>query len=363
MNLNNDISQEEHISWLQKHKKKDVEIIAKQVDADYEKYVNGDDSLLESIIQTIDKKYREVVVRKLYVPGCYDDEGAHTALQEARIAVWNLLENSRKKQEVKPNFFYFCKKIYYYKAIDAIRSKKKELDYYGKDYVDPKKKKQMSVEEKSCWGAITSLDKMLPSENDTIGSALEDKIHKGNRPDNMIEDEEKRKFFDISVEIYCKMLTRSDDEPPKILALYYSRILPHILHIYSNIETIPDKKAGSPKWAREKMGLRTIGELSEESEGQLQQYILEELTWCEAYWKQLDLEVDVTSGTQIMRNIIFAKQYNEKQIGHMTDKMHKAVTKSWMEQMKKDPELVENGIDYTVELDKISEILKGGLSK
>lgn len=363
MNLNNGMSQEEHISLLQQHRRKEVEGAAIQINNKYEKYVNGEEDQLEEILEAVDIKYRRMVIYNLYKSGCYNDENEHTALQEARTAVWIMIQESKKNQEVKPAFLAVCKSIYYYKAMDVIRAVGKELERFGKDYVDPKKKKTMKETEKNKKGVIESLDKPLPSGNGTVGSLLVDSKYNGNQPEKVIGETEKREFFDKAFVKYCYALVHSDAEPPRGLALYYSRILPHILHIYFSIETIPDEKTASPKWAIEKMGSKTIGILSEESENQLKEYVSEQLEWCDIYRKQLDNEVSTFSGMQVMRNIIYVDQYDEDQIGHMTDYMHKILAREWLQLMKKEPKAIEKAIDYTVGLDRISKILRGGLSR
>lgn len=341
--MENNITQEEHISILQKNRKKDATSIVMEINRNYEKYVYGVDEVVEDIINALDKKYRAMVVHQLYVSGCYDDENEHSAMQEARIAVWTLVQKSRKEQNVEPSFVDICKGIYYHKAMDVVRSVLTNKKHFG--------------------GGMTSIDIDLPSENGTIGSLIENPMHEGNRPENIIEDKKKRSFFDAAFEMYCKALTDSDAEPPRCLALYYARLLPHILQICFSVDTIPDSKAASPKWAIDKMGKRTIGVLSMESETQLKNYVSNRLKWCEVFQRQLNENVSTLVGVQAMKNVIFTAQYDEKQIGHMTDYMHKIVAKDWLRLMKMDTKMIENAIEYTVGADKLSKALKGGLGR
>ena len=86
------MTQEEHISVLQQHKKKDVVSVTMEINKNYEKYVQGDGDSLDDIINALDKKYRPMVTHQLYVSGFYDDENEHSAMQEARMAVWALVQ-------------------------------------------------------------------------------------------------------------------------------------------------------------------------------------------------------------------------------------------------------------------------------
>lgn len=341
--MKNSMTQEEHISVLQQHKKKDAVSVAMEINKNYEKYVQGDEDSLDDIINALDKKYRPMVAHQLYVSGCYDDENEHSAMQEARMAVWTLIQKSRKEQKVEPSFADICKGIYYHKAMDVVRSILTNKKHFG--------------------GGMTSIDIELPSENGIIGNLIADPKHGGNRPEQIIEDDKKRSFFDAAFEMYCKALTDSEAEPPRCLALYYARLLPHILQICFSVETIPDSKAASPKWAIDKMGKRTIGVLGTESETQLKNYVSRKLMWCESFQKQLEETVSTLVGMQVMKDIIFTTQYDEKQIGHMTDYMHKVVAKDWLRLMKQDSKMIEDAIEYASGADKLSKALKGGLGR
>lgn len=339
MSLNYEKSQKDHISLLQQQRKKAVSSATNEINKKYEKYVQGDDELLGDVIEALDKKYRGMVAHQLYIAGCYDDENEHTAMQEARMAVWTMLLKARAEQRVELAFSEICKGIYYHKVMDVVRK------------VLTKNKR---------FGGVSSIDAELPSENGTVESLIEDPAHNGNRPEIVLEDAEKRKFFDGAFEMYCKALTDSDAEPPRCLALYYARILPHVLQIYFNVETIPDTKASSPKWAMEKMGKRDIGTLGIESETQLRSYVSKALSWCDDFQSQLNEKVSTSSGMQVMRSIIYVDQYDEKQTGHMADYMHKVVAKAWLRMMKQNSAMIENAIEYTKESDKISKVVKGG---
>ncbi len=343
MSLNGGNRQKEHISLLQQQRKKDYYSAKIDTNKKYERYVHGEDGVFKDIMAALDRRYRGMVIHWLYVTGCYDDENEHTAMQEARTAVWKLMQKARNEKRVDFSFFDVCGGIYYHKVMDVVRNELTKIKRFG--------------------GRISSIDVELPGENGTIGTVIEDPAHKGNRPENVIEDTKKRILFDSSFKMYCRALTESDAEPPRCLALYYSRILPHILHICFGVETIPDTKAASPKWAIEKMGKRTIGVLSEESEEQLKNYVLKTIMWCEAFQNQLDEIVTTPCGEIIMKSIIFVDHYDEKQIGHMSDYMHKVVTKDWLRLMKEDSNMIENAIEYTIGSDKISKILRGGLER
>lgn len=343
MNQDREISQKEHINLLQQQRKRDISSSTYEINKKYEKYVQGEDELLGTVIEALDKKYRPMVVHQLYAAGCYDDENEHTAMQESRMAVWTLLQKSRREKQINPSFSDICKGIYYHKVMDVVRSVLTKNKHFG--------------------GGVCSIDIELPSENGTIGTLIDDPSHKGNKPENVIEDAEKRSFFDLAFEMYCRALTESDAEPPRCLALYYARILPHVLQICFSVETIPDSKAASPKWAIEKMGKRTIGVLSTESEVQMKSYVSRRLRWCDAFQNQLSKSLSTPIGEQIMKNIIFVNHYDEKQIGHMSDYMHKIVVKDWLRLMKKDSKMVENAVEYTMGSDKLSKALRGELGR
>lgn len=363
MDLDKEMSQEEHISLLQQQKKKDAAAINVQINNKYLQYVDGEEDLIESIIEDVNKKFCGMLRHQLYVAGCYNEENEHTAMQEARIAVWEKALEGKEKHNVKIPFVDICKGIYYHKVMDVVRSVLTERSRYGEDYVDPKVKKKMKEEGHVFQSNIESLDRTLPSENGTVGSMLADKKYDGNRPECVIDEAERRQFFDTAFDVFCEALTNAKADPPRGLAYYYARILPHILHICCSIDTIPDKKVASPKWAREKMGVRSIGVLSDESEKQLKEYVSNRLAWCDAFRKQLDNEIATSSGMQVMKDVIYVEQYDEKQIGHMTDYMHGIIASDWLALMKKNAKATESAVEYTVGLEKISKALRGGATK
>ena len=341
--MKNNTNQEEHISSLQQHKKKDVASVTMEINKNYEKFVQGDSNLLDDIINALDKKYRALVAHQLYIAGCYDDENEHTAMQEARMAVWIALQKARTEHKIDPSFSDICKGIYYHKVMDVVRNVLTKNKHFG--------------------GGIASLDKELPSENGTVETMIEDPIDEGNRPEVVLEKAERREFFNDAFELYCKALTDSDAEPPRCLALYYARVLPHVLQIFFSVETIPDAKAASPKWAMERMGKRDIGTLGTESEIQLRNYVSPKLSWSDAFQRQLNEKITTSIGVQIMRYVVFLDQYDEKQIGHMSDYMHKIVAKDWLRLMKQNSKMIENAIEYTNGSDKISNALRGGIGR
>ena len=95
----------------------------------------------------------------------------------------------------------------------------------------------------------------------------------------------------------------------------------------------------------------------------MKNYVSRNLMWCESFQKQLEESVSTLVGIQVMKNIIFTAQYDEKQIGHMTDYMHKVVAKDWLRLMKQDSKMIEGAIEYTSGADKLSKALKGGLGR
>lgn len=70
--------------------------------------------------------------------------------------------------------------------------------------------------------------------------------NKKNRAESEVFAEESRNIFGIYLQRYCQAMTNAKAEPPRSLALYYARILPHVLHIMYGIETIPDSKGLLP---------------------------------------------------------------------------------------------------------------------
>lgn len=337
------LSQEEHISMLQQCRKENVHKAAERINKMYLAYMQGDDSVFSELIEAIDKMYIGMVRRKLRVAGCYDEENEHVAMQESRLAVWMYIQKCRREDMEEISFASYCKGIYYHKVQDVIRSVLTTKSHFGDQ--------------------VYSMDNEVPSGNSTIGDFVADPRNKGNRPDIEFETGEKRVLFHKLYTIYCQALMESDAVPPRSLALYYARILPHILHIDYNIDTIPDMKVSSPKWARERMENKTIGKLGTESESELKQYIDPDLHWCDSFYCQLEERTNSSAGFIALKDVIYTKEYDEKKIGHWTDYMHKIISEEWLRRVMRDSELKGMTIEYTEGMHKLSKLTRGGVDR
>lgn len=345
--MNNEVdmnNQVEHISALQDKKRAEIQKAAALINQQYIKCYEGDESAFTDLIASLDKMYKGLVRRRLQLAGCFNDENEHTAMQEAHLAIWSYIKKTRQEKRAEISFTSYCKGIYFHKVSDVVRS----------EYVSQKK----------YGGKFTSLDAdALGEKRGMVGEYVESPKYGGNRSDLIIAANEQRDIFDKCFIMYCDAMTVVDATPQRKVALYYARVLPHVLQVYHNVDTIPDGKAASPKWAIKSMGKRNILMLGNESQEQMQQFIEDSLRWSENFWLQLEDEIETSIGLVHIKDIIFVDEYDEKQIGHMTDYMHKLVAKEWLKEAKREPLFLSKAIEYTTEMDRISSMLKGGQSR
>ena len=104
-----------------------------------------------------------------------------------------------------------------------------------------KKKGKKGKEDQKSYMEVVYLDANLPDSDGTYGELAADP-NKKNRAESEVFAEESRNIFGIYLQKYCQAMTNAKAEPPRALALYYARILPHVLYIMYGIETIPDSK-------------------------------------------------------------------------------------------------------------------------
>ena len=175
--------------------------------------------------------------------------------------------------------------------------------------------------------------------------------------------EESRNIFGIYLQKYCQAMTNTKAEPPRALALYYARILPHVLHIMYGIETIPDSKGASAAWAFEHMQEKTMEILGEQSEEEMQELMYDSLQWSEHFWKQMQLEIYINSERMFLKDVVYTEVYDQRRIDDWSESMHKTVTELAHREIKKDKRLANWAVDHIVESDKTYNLFKGGRKK
>lgn len=321
------------------HKSSDPYQYIQEIYEEYYAYEN--DSAFSELVIQIDKLYAKYVKNLLISNGCFNDDTEHTAMQEARKAVWERILKCRECGEKDTEFARYCKGIYYHKSMDVIRQQTSYKHKFGGKI-----------------GAYPiSMDAPLGDDNRCVGDLIEDKKV---RPEEAVSKKEIRRVFNKLFILYCHSLVSANAEPARELALYYARILPHLLHIDFGIETIPDTKAASAKWAYEHMGTRTIGNLGFSSEKEMKEYISDSLCWCDLFWEHLEEFVPFSTGRIALKDAVYTSLYNKGKIEDWSESMHKTVVKATVKEVMKDPKLKESAIEYISDRDKIICLVKGG---
>lgn len=347
------LSQEEHISLLQKRKKGTVKAEGERINEAYRRCVEGDEDAFTELIEGLDKMYSGLVRRSLLETGCYDEENEHFALQEARLDIWLRIQRVRKEKiELNVPFAAYCRGIYRNKAYDIIREILDKQTYQKDNGI-----REMSFNEEQ------------KEDRHTLAETSADPQYEGNRVDVIFANMDNSQLCGKLVETYCYAMTQTKADPTGSLALYYCRVLPHVLQTYYGIKTIPDGKATSPSWAIKKMGDKTVGTLGTESEEGLKTYISPELFWGDAFWDRMGRSVKTSAGMQVMKEIVYTAEFSEKEIGHMENYMHEKVALEWVKLVKKDSKLMASAIEYAIDpvyavkKNKMLKLLKGGMEK
>lgn len=293
----------DHIELLIKEsKKRDLEV--SKIQTLYEEYkINNSEQVFSELIQMLDKYCTPWVRKHLWRSECYTDETEHTVLQEARTAVWKATYQS----EVKESFAYYAFGIYKKKTLDVIRKISRE---------------RARIE-------ITSLDDPEGSSGKSIIDGPPP-----TQPD-FGEKEETRKVYIGVFRIYCSSFMNSKAFPPRSLALYYARVLPHLL------DEIPDSKATSAKWAFERMGKQSVWGLAQDSEKTLQYDIDKDLAWGPDFMHQLNDEINVSGKNWRLKDIIYTAVYDKGKIEDWADYMHRATLKISTKLLLEDKDLLE----------------------
>lgn len=265
---------------------------------------------------------------------------------------------ARETGELHKEFSQYCGGIYTYKAVDIAKKK----NSYEQKMREVKKKGKKGKEDQKSYMEVVYLDANLPDSDGTYGELAADP-NKKNRAESEVFAEESRNIFGIYLQKYCQAMTNTKAEPPRALALYYARILPHVLHIMYGIETIPDSKGASAAWAFEHMQEKTMEILGEQSEEEMQELMYDSLQWSEHFWKQMQLEIYINSERMFLKDVVYTEVYDQRKIDDWSESMHKTVTELAHREIKKDKRLVDWAVDHIVESDKTYNLFKGGRKK
>lgn len=264
-------------------------------------------------------------VRKhLGMAGCYKEEREKLIIQVARMAVWNSILKARENDSKKIDYFaYHSFVIYKNKTNDCFR----KLSGMGSD------ENSVSVDEVKEKGV-----NILPPSYDDYGKS-----------------EEKRKLYRYIFLLYLDSLLNSEAFPPRCLALFYARILPHLL------SEIPDTKAASAKWAFNRMEKQSIWQLTQDSGTVIKKDIANNMKWGGRYMEQLNDEIQLSDRKCRLRDVIFTIEYNVGQIEDWAEYMHKITLRTTNRRILKDKELLELVKDYTTDrvMQKIVQGLEG----
>ena len=137
-------------------------------------------------------------------------------------------------------------------------------------------------------------------------------------PETSIDETRKlRKIYSIGIVSYCRALLDLDEALQGCLALFYSRVLPHML------KSIKYTKDTSPKWAFERMYGLAVKTLTADSETTLKKDICADLAWNENLLKQLNDEIEILGRSLSLGDLIYTDAYDQRKIAYWAYELHK----------------------------------------
>jgi len=327
------MEQKEHIELLIK-KSKEQSDRAGKIQTAYRLYCEEkSDTSFSKMITLLDAYCLPWVRKELWKTDCYTEENEHSVLQESRLAVWNYISKDCRNNIERETFAYYAFGIYKNKTLDVIRKISKK---------------------RAKWGEDKSLDEPIGDNEKTLGDSLPSREYDSEK------NKEVRKMYEMLFHTYCMTFMSSTTFPPRSLALFYARVLPHLLHINHNIDTIPDTKATSAKWAFEKMGDSTVNQLKVNSEEFLKREVSKDLIWCEEFVNQLQKTIDIESRKVRLKNVIYTTVYDKGKIEDWADYMHKATTKAAISFVLNNQELLSLVKEYVSQKDILYRFVEGG---
>ena len=283
--------QSAHIDSLLNRSDKRVQLI-KKIQNIYEKYGQSiDNSAFTELIGLLEREDFCLgwIRTNLWRTDCYSEDNEHDVLQDARIVIWQSILDGRAVD----NFAYYAFGVYKIKTLDLIRK----------------------VSKNRAKIPLISIDKPIGDDGkQTIGDTIPAQFY------DPFEEDEKRKLYSEVFRYYCFAFMNSDAYPPRCLALFYARVLPHLL------EEIPYTKAASAKWAFERMGTQSVANLTHDSEKIIQKDITRDLAWGQSV---------------VLREVIYTTVYDKGKIEDWADYMHKATRKDAVKLIRSDKDLLD----------------------
>ncbi len=288
----------------------------------------------ETLLALLDAYCGPWVRSELRMSGCYSDEEEHAALQESRLAVWKRINQGNPITEGR--FAYLAFGIYKNRTYDVIRK-----------FCSKRKK----------YGDIDSLDRPQGERGTPLGGDIPGEQH------NPVEETERRTVYHDAFSVYCGALTDASFFPPSSLALFYSRICPHVLSIYHSITTIPDSKQASAKWAVETMKDRTVGCLANSSERLMQNEVNKDLHWGTPFSSQLENLTETSHGPALVKDIVYTAEYSKEKTEDWAEYTHKVILKETLNRIVKAPSLCGKIREYAEDSKFGSRLGKGGITR
>lgn len=282
-----------------------------------------------NLINELEFKTLPWVRKQLWKNGCYSNENEHTVLQTSREAVWNVIIKDSQNLRVRETFAIYAFGIYKKKTFTVIRETTKT-----------NKKAEIHLFSEKVGNTGKTQEDILAAEEV-----------------NFIEQEELREMYDEIFCIYCMTFLNSSSPLVKNLALYYARVLPHLLR------EIPDTKATSAKKAFDRMKDRAVEDLKSASEKMLQRDINSELSWNKDVERQLNSELEIIGKKILLKDVIYTDVYDKGKIENWAEYLHKVTIAIARESILKDKDLVDIIKTYISQDDKLYCFIKEGESR
>ena len=328
------MDQKEHIEGLIKSSKK-MSKKEEEIQRLYEQYLcKPSMQLYEKLYVLVDDSCSPWVKKRLKRVGCYDEQNLHHVLQESRATVWKKLVEDCENQIVREKYVGYVFGIYRNmtrRLIDEIYEEREDVGY------------------------VVSLDEPVGEDKRTRG---EKESVKDNT--NLLEE---KTMYDNIFQKYCYALLNYNTFLPRNLALYYARILPHLLHFYHEEKTIPETKKTSAKWAIKKMADHNVWYLTNDSEKLLREKVAAHLRWGSECRNQLNEYVVIKEQKILLKELIYTSVYDKGQVEDWADYLHKKVAVNSIKLVSEDRELQELVRSYVSKSDGLYRFAEGGKRK
>lgn len=284
------------------------------------------EEVLSELLSLIERYAGRYVRNKLEYYKMYTKYNLEDIFQSARLEVFIKLKNDLPKLKSPDSVASFFFGIYRIATASFLR------EYFHKTESDEEKEDKDAEPVDGSAGESDEIRETDNKENPLVSflrAGIRHNINIGEIRDEDISGSPTRIIeFKMLIETYraifdlhYESLMNYNTYFAKNISYYIAKIYPRIMGMNDNFlrADIED--------AKKLMQVENAGDLSEESEGKIQEKLYSKFKWCEELTAQLKQKFEINGNSVLLKTVYIGNEYTSKQISKMVDSVDKHIHK------------------------------------